>query len=155
MSERANHFSTPAFMMLLAAISFTGLPVAGTSLHFVTKAADEHATVWGLSKHAWVSVQNILGSLFVVAQLLSRASWCECEASSAGEFHPRVLAQPYVNLSAHAAPIIRPPVSRQEVANEQAGSARDPRPSPASALLSDDGLSTSCISSWLTSPVCH
>ena len=39
-SERAKQLSTPAFMTLLAAFSFTGLPVAGTSLHFVSKAAD-------------------------------------------------------------------------------------------------------------------
>ena len=83
MSERASQFSTPAFMTLLAATSFTGLPVAGTGLHFVTKAADEHATVWGLSKHAWMSIHNILGSLFVVAQLRSRASWCDIASAIA------------------------------------------------------------------------
>ena len=31
------------------------------------------------------------------------------EVSSPGESHPRALAEPYVNLSAHTAPIIQPP----------------------------------------------
>jgi len=34
------------------------------------------------------------------------------EVSRPGEFHPRALAEPYVNVSAHTAPIIRPPGRR-------------------------------------------
>ncbi len=53
-------------MTLLAAISLAGLPVAGVSLHFVSKAG-ERATIWGLTSHAWMSVHNMLGLLFVIA----------------------------------------------------------------------------------------
>ena len=49
----------------------------------------------------------------------------EYRVSRPGESHPRALAEPYMNVSAHTAPIIQPPASRQEVANERTGSTRD------------------------------
>jgi hypothetical protein len=43
----------------------------------------------------------------------------ENQVSGAGEFHPHALSEPYVNLSAHTAPINQPVASPRGAASER------------------------------------
>ena len=72
------------------------------------------------------------------------------QVSRPGESHPRALAEPYVNVSAHTAPIIQPLASRPEGASARRAGARDGQRRPASVRRSGDAISASCISSWPT-----
>ena len=60
-----------------------------------------------IPRAAWLQLGGHLG-------LLSAPSWRT--VSRPGESHPRALAELYVNVSAHTAPIIQPPVLRLRVA---------------------------------------
>jgi hypothetical protein len=68
------------------------------------------------------------------------------EVSSAGELHPHALAEPYVNVSAHTAPIIQPQVAPPAFASGQTAQAHDEQCVQANARLGGDVVSASCIS---------
>jgi hypothetical protein len=70
------------------------------------------------------------------------------EVSSAGELHPHALAEPYVNVSAHTAPIIQPQVAPLAFASGQTTQADDEQCLQANVRLGDDAVSASCISAW-------
>jgi hypothetical protein len=72
------------------------------------------------------------------------------EVSRPGESHPRALAEPYVNVSAHTAPIIQSLASRPEGASARRAEARDGQCHRASVRRGGDAVSASCISSWPT-----
>ena len=65
--------------------------------------------------------------------------------SSPGEFHPEALAEPYVNVSAHTAPIIQPGKGHQ-VTSERTARAGDKQPARASVWRAWSLVSSSCIS---------
>ena len=73
--------------------------------------------------------------------------------SSPGESHPQALSEPYVNVSAHTAPIIQPRVEGQVVASGQTGWALVERDVPASIPPAGDDLVTACISAGPTTEV--
>ena len=77
----------------------------------------------------------------------------ERQESSPGESHPQALAEPYVNVSAHTAPIIQPRVEGQAIASGQTGWALAERDDPASTPLGVDDLVTACISASPTTEV--
>ena len=60
------------------------------------------------------------------------------QVSSAGEFHPHALSEPYVNLSAHTAPINQPGASPRGTASERTASADAERSGPATAQPAGD-----------------
>ena len=68
------------------------------------------------------------------------------EVSRPGESHPRALAELYVNVSAHTAPIIHPPASPPADANGRTAGARDEQGHRASDWLDGDVAVASCIS---------
>jgi hypothetical protein len=70
------------------------------------------------------------------------------EVSSAGELHPHALAEPYVNVSAHTAPIIQPQVAPLTFASGQTTQDHDEQCLQANVRLGDDAVSASCISAW-------
>ena len=56
---------------------------------------------------------------------ISRPLKTNHEVSRPGEFHPQALAEPYVNVSAHTAPIIQLPDAAPANASEQTSGAHD------------------------------
>ena len=89
-------------------------------------------------------------SLFIV---FADVSPSDARESSPGESHPQALAEPYVNVSAHTAPIIQPRVEGQVVASGQTGWALVERDVPASIPPAGDDLVTACISAGPTTEV--
>jgi len=74
------------------------------------------------------------------------------EVSRPGEFHPQALAEPYMNVSAHTAPITQPPAVGPKGASGQTTAAPD-RPHPrANAQRDDDAGGDVCISAWPSGP---
>jgi hypothetical protein len=64
------------------------------------------------------------------------------EESRPGESHPQALAEPYVNVSAHTAPIIQPPVERPATANGRTTGDRDEQRRRASTRRDADDVVT-------------
>ena len=75
--------------------------------------------------------------------------------SRPGESHPRALAELYVNVSAHTAPIIQPPASTPADASGRTAGARDEQGHRASDWLDGDVAVASCISAWPIEPTDH
>ena len=75
--------------------------------------------------------------------------------SRPGESHPRALAELYVNVSAHTAPIIQPPASPPADANGRTAGARDEQGHRANGWLDGDVAVASCISAWPIEPTGH
>ena len=74
------------------------------------------------------------------------------QVSRPGESHPRALAELYVNVSAHTAPIIQPPASAPADASGRTAGARDAQDHRASEWRGGDGAGASCISAWPIEP---
>ena len=87
--------------------------------------------------------------------LLSFATGDAGEVSRPGESHPRALAELYVNVSAHTAPIIQPPVSPPADANGRTAGARDEQGHRASDWRDGDVAVAFCISAWPIEPTGH
>ena len=62
----------------------------------------------------------------------------EDQVSGAGEFHPHALAEPYVSLSTHTAPINQPVASPRGAASERTASADAGRSGPATVPPAGD-----------------
>jgi len=60
------------------------------------------------------------------------------QVSRPGESHPRALSEPYVNLSAHTAPIIQPPAATPATASGQRAGVRVGQRRQANAQLGVD-----------------
>ncbi len=77
-------------------------------------------------------------------QFAIRSASCEHdEVSRPGESHPRALAEPYVNLSAHTAPLIQPQVEFPADPSERRASDHGAQCVRSSTRLAGDGASTS------------
>ena len=76
------------------------------------------------------------------------------KVSSAGESHPCALSEPYLNVSAHTAPIIQPVQEAPVAASAQTVRALFARCDRASVPRVGDASEASCISSSPTKLVC-
>ena len=74
------------------------------------------------------------------------------QVSRPGESHPRALAELYVNVSAHTAPIIQPPASPSADANGRTARARDEQGHRANGWRDGDVAVAFCISAWPIEP---
>ena len=105
--------------------------IEGLRSTFPTRSAVRHREPAELDEACLVGVQlkRELGQpLPEVVEKLVRirlALAANDEVSRPGESHPRALAELYVNVSAHTAPIIQPPASPPADANGRTARARD------------------------------
>ena len=98
---------------------------------------------WGRN----VDVVRLIRRLREKARTVARfaAASHQYRVSRPGESHPRALAELYVNVSAHTAPIIQPPASTPADASGRTAGARDEQGHRASDWLDGDVAVASCI----------
>ena len=87
----------------------------------------------------------IVGIATASANSLEQRMTARGRESSPGEFHPEALAEPYVNVSAHTAPIIQPGKGHQD-ANAQTALDGSELPAQANAGRVWSIVPSSCIS---------
>ena len=135
--------------------------VEGLRSTFPTRPAVRHHEPAELDEACLVGVQlkrELAQPLPEVVEKLLRirlALATNDEVSRPGESHPRALAELYVNVSAHTAPIIQPPVSPPADANGRTAGARDEQGHRASDWLDGDVAVAFCISAWPIEPTGH
>jgi MFS family permease len=103
------------FWLLVLAFPLSVAAIAGFALHVPSLLMDR-----GYSFSQAAIVPTVIGATSLVGRLVAGALL----ASRAGEFHPRALLEPYVNLSVHTAPDVRSLTRRKAQWAKRLGVAR-------------------------------